>query len=226
MIRTGKRRPHLPDLWRMESKALRTGKLEDCVVVWGIPFYAQREYWFKLFIGLNYGIFATFLCNWTMRGIPDPTFSDENIKLYRYLASHSGILSMEKCLGDVDLSRVTKHGTSRRVSSAPSRFGSPNQPPGSGSKRMSLMETLKPRFPSGTFDLSGWRSSTRVDDRSFDMDSIHSSQADELMDEPRQSKLSQEQLTELQRSTHFDKKELQQWYKGTKTIGHEGLLFC
>ncbi len=31
---------------------------------------------------------------------------------------------------------------------------------------------------------------------------------------PRQSKLSQEQLSELQRSTHFDKKELQQWYKG------------
>lgn len=31
----------------------------------------------------------------------------------------------------------------------------------------------------------------------------------------RQSKLSQEQLSELQKSTHFDKKELQQWYKGT-----------
>jgi Ca2+-binding EF-hand superfamily protein len=30
-----------------------------------------------------------------------------------------------------------------------------------------------------------------------------------------QSKLSQEQLSELQRSTHFDKKELQQWYKGS-----------
>lgn len=29
-----------------------------------------------------------------------------------------------------------------------------------------------------------------------------------------QSKLSQEQLLELQKSTHFDKKELQQWYKG------------
>ncbi|EGY13720.1 uncharacterized protein VDAG_00402 [Verticillium dahliae VdLs.17] len=27
------------------------------------------------------------------------------------------------------------------------------------------------------------------------------------------SKLSQEQLSELQKSTHFDKKELQQWYK-------------
>ncbi|KAI9320403.1 calcium-binding protein NCS-1 [Dichotomocladium elegans] len=29
-----------------------------------------------------------------------------------------------------------------------------------------------------------------------------------------QSKLSPEQITELQRSTYFDKKELQQWYKG------------
>ena len=29
-----------------------------------------------------------------------------------------------------------------------------------------------------------------------------------------QSKLSQEELTQLQKSTHFDKKELQQWYKG------------
>lgn len=30
----------------------------------------------------------------------------------------------------------------------------------------------------------------------------------------RQSKLSQDELAELQKSTHFDKKELQQWYKG------------
>lgn len=30
----------------------------------------------------------------------------------------------------------------------------------------------------------------------------------------RQSKLSQDQLLELQKSTHFDKRELQQWYKG------------
>lgn len=29
-----------------------------------------------------------------------------------------------------------------------------------------------------------------------------------------QSKLSPQQLEELQKSTHFDKKELQQWYKG------------
>jgi len=29
-----------------------------------------------------------------------------------------------------------------------------------------------------------------------------------------QSKLSQQELVDLQKATHFDKKELQQWYKG------------
>ena len=33
----------------------------------------------------------------------------------------------------------------------------------------------------------------------------------------RQSKLSPQQLDELQRSTHFDRKELQQWYKGMRS---------
>jgi hypothetical protein len=33
-----------------------------------------------------------------------------------------------------------------------------------------------------------------------------------------QSKLSQQELQDLQKSTHFDKKELQQWYKGMCTI--------
>ncbi|KAL5348485.1 Calcium-binding protein NCS-1 [Pseudogymnoascus australis] len=41
---------------------------------------------------------------------------------------------------------------------------------------------------------------------------------------PRQSKLSQEQLSELQRSTHFDKKELQQWYKGFLKDCPSGML--
>jgi len=31
-----------------------------------------------------------------------------------------------------------------------------------------------------------------------------------------QSKLSQQELADLQKATHFDKKELQQWYKGTE----------
>ena len=36
---------------------------------------------------------------------------------------------------------------------------------------------------------------------------------------PRQSKLSPSQLDELQKATHFDKKELQQWYKGGWNLG-------
>ena len=32
-----------------------------------------------------------------------------------------------------------------------------------------------------------------------------------------QSKLSQQELSDLQKATHFDKKELQQWYKGIVT---------
>jgi neuronal calcium sensor 1 len=32
-----------------------------------------------------------------------------------------------------------------------------------------------------------------------------------------QSKLTQQELSDLQKATHFDKKELQQWYKGIKS---------
>jgi hypothetical protein len=87
---------YLPDLMRLERRAVRTGTLEDRVAVWAIPFYAQRKYWFKLFIGLNYGIFADVLRDWTLRGIPDSSFS-VNVRLYEYLASHAGMLSMEEC---------------------------------------------------------------------------------------------------------------------------------
>lgn len=37
-----------------------------------------------------------------------------------------------------------------------------------------------------------------------------------------QSKLSQQELSELQKATHFDKKELQQWYKGASTCNFPG----
>jgi Ca2+-binding EF-hand superfamily protein len=40
----------------------------------------------------------------------------------------------------------------------------------------------------------------------------------------RQSKLSPQQLEELQKSTHFDKKELQQWYKGRANALSIGLI--
>ena len=38
-----------------------------------------------------------------------------------------------------------------------------------------------------------------------------------------QSKLSQQELGDLQKATHFDKKELQQWYKGTHTFQQDQL---
>ena len=42
-----------------------------------------------------------------------------------------------------------------------------------------------------------------------------------LYTSPSQSKLSQQELIELQKATHFDKKELQQWYKGTSSLPTE-----
>ncbi|THV93284.1 neuronal calcium sensor 1 [Aureobasidium pullulans] len=41
---------------------------------------------------------------------------------------------------------------------------------------------------------------------------------------PSQSKLSQQELGELQKATHFDKKELQQWYKGFLKDCPSGML--
>ncbi|KAF2101858.1 neuronal calcium sensor 1 [Rhizodiscina lignyota] len=40
----------------------------------------------------------------------------------------------------------------------------------------------------------------------------------------KQSKLSQQELAELQKATHFDKKELQQWYKGFLKDCPSGML--
>jgi hypothetical protein len=44
-----------------------------------------------------------------------------------------------------------------------------------------------------------------------------------------QSKLSQQELADLQKATHFDKKELQQWYKGAQprtTLVEHWLMHC
>lgn len=39
-----------------------------------------------------------------------------------------------------------------------------------------------------------------------------------------QSKLSQQELSDLQKATHFDKKELQQWYKGESAVDTECIV--
>ena len=41
-----------------------------------------------------------------------------------------------------------------------------------------------------------------------------------------QSKLSQQELSDLQKATHFDKKELQQWYKGERIVLIQNDLAC
>ena len=41
-----------------------------------------------------------------------------------------------------------------------------------------------------------------------------------------QSKLSQQELADLQKATHFDKKELQQWYKGAHRLGRLSTPDC
>lgn len=56
-------------------------------------------------------------------------------------------------------------------------------------------------------DLASLRNGLR---RLVDKEMLTSSQS--------QSRLSQEQLTQLQKDTHFDKKELQQWYKGPSHV--------
>jgi hypothetical protein len=41
-----------------------------------------------------------------------------------------------------------------------------------------------------------------------------------------QSKLSQQELADLQKATHFDKKELQQWYKGAHSFCEGPRMLC
>lgn len=198
----------LPDVMRLERRASRTGALEDCVAVWKIPFYAQRKYWLELFIGFNYGLFANVLQHWIMHGIPDQTFNKRNVKLFEYLSRHVGILSMDECLGDLNLKRVSKRVISKRYSRPILHIPSPNRSLIGGTQQRSPLQSLRFRISSANADLDA--------QSTFDLYNVNiqSVKKDGLMDGTRQSKLSQEQLTELQRSTHFDKKELQQWYKG------------
>jgi hypothetical protein len=215
---------YLPDLVQLELKALATGKMKDAIAVWSVPLYAQRKYWFKLFIGFNYGIFSTFLMNWTIRGIPDPTFGEPTLRIYEYLAKNAGInlpedvrlyaflstkngvKDMEKAFKKFNTDAPEKHAKTKSTESVPVkrldvksiRSNSPHQ-------------TFRSKLPLDGLKLKIRRSSSNSDNSNL------SSAVDEepqLTDPSRQSKLSQEQLSELQRSTHFDKKELQQWYKG------------
>ena len=209
---------YLPDLIKMEDKAIATQNLEDAFALWGIPYYSQRKYWFKLFIGFNYGLFASLLVHWTLQGIPDPTFGEENVKLYQYLAHNAGIQPIEEIFGDDIIKGARKTLKSKSsldaISAALTR--TPNLTPTEFSAPRSPSVSLKSKLSLESFKL-GFRRTSRKSDIG-NLAAKTTKAEDELTQQPRQSKLSQEQLSELQRSTHFDKKELQQWYKGKSTI--------
>jgi hypothetical protein len=204
---------YLSELIKMEDKAFATQNLADTVAVWAIPYYAQRKYWFKLFIGFNYGLFSPLLSHWTLQGIPDPTFSAENVQIYQYLAGDAGLQSMESIFGALAArpARKLKSKTSLDAISQ-SRKGTPTKGRIATLAQSTSTISLKSKLSFDSFKF-GFRSTSR----SSDIGNVAAKAIeveDELTGEFRQSKLSQEQLTELQRSTHFDKKELQQWYKG------------
>jgi Ca2+-binding EF-hand superfamily protein len=186
---------YLPNLQALEEKALRNEDPKDAFAVWAIPYYGQRKYWFKLFIGFNYGLYATLLGHWMLISIPDHTFSTPSVEIYQYLAENSGISPIEEIIPELNkprkLVRPKSSGTGTSSSSSSS------QASGLGA-------------PLGKLKL-GFRRVFHRSDLAIQEDS---DSEDELTRPTRQSKLSQEQLSELQRSTHFDKKELQQWYKG------------
>jgi len=213
---------HLPDIIQLEWKALDTGDIKDAITCWSIPLYAQRKYWFKLFIGFNYGIFATFLLNWTMRGIPDPTFSEPTLHLYRYLGENAGIESVEdsrvhEFLGTEDgvkSAELLERFLEEQSDQTPPLNDQKSQSKGSSpitqrSTSSSRSTSPRPRFPWDDLVSAALRTGDKLE-----TGAILPGQKVKLI-KCRQSKLSQEQLSELQRSTHFDKKELQQWYKGT-----------
>ena len=202
----------LPDLMEMEKKALTTHAMSDLVVVWSIPFYAQRKYWFKLFIGFNYALFAPLLNHWTLQGLPSPEFNEENIEIYRCLWGNLGLVPMHEVFSDIasPASRLKSklsvtsfnQGRERNSSMVDAASDVSTSPSFTSLKSKLSMDDLK----------SGLRRLFRTSENTK-----RAVKAEGLTELRRQSKLSQEQLSELQRSTHFDKKELQQWYKGELT---------
>ena len=194
---------YLPDLIQLEYKALESGELKDACALWSLPLYSQRKYWFKIFIGFHYGIFADFLTNWTMRGIPDPSFSEPALQLYEYLGKNAGIQSMEDVFGEITLETSFQHLKAKPTSESVLVLRHKVE----SIRSFTPIKALRSRLSLESFHLGPRRNSLNSDIKKLVAENP-------LTQDDRQSKLSQEQLSELQRSTHFDKKELQQWYKG------------
>lgn len=157
-----------------------------------------------------YNTFSLLLNEWPLAGIPDPHIHSDFLVLCKYLVKDLGIEIPEE-VSPKKLKKRYKIGLSPDERVKVAQRG--RSPPGSTwvksppkSRRVFLYSLLDflPGHKRNSSTGSGIDFTAAIE--------VHTSH--ELIEETSQSKLSQEQLSELQRSTHFDKKELQQWYKG------------
>jgi hypothetical protein len=149
-----------------------------------------------------YDIFVSFtdiynilFCQWFMTTLAAPSYTDEYFTLRWHLRDYAGIQPIEEIIYDL---RPRTPLTLLRGALRTETF-------------RAAVHGLSPR-PGTSQDTGHFIA------RPGTPDSL-------LTPNDRQSKLSAEQLSELQRSTHFDKKELQQWYKGKfhQNLNHHNL---
>lgn len=185
--------PCLPSKMRRETRLVEIMKMEVQAQYSGIP-EDLMEVWTINFYGQRafwYDIFVgltdaydILFCQFILETFPSPSYSDEYFELRGYLRRSTGIPPPPQAY-TILLPSMKKKPTS-----------------------CSILQKAK-----------GWIKKINPFDRSHNPPTEHfiaklGTPDGELTSISRQSKLSQEQLSELQRSTHFDKKELQQWYKG------------
>jgi len=176
----------LIEIIELEEQAESSGAWLDAMLVWTVHFYHQRTFWYDIFVGFTYAFEILFSLK-SLETFPAPSYTKEYFDLRRYLRRYAGFPPLEKMFLISHRSCV-KYRISRQLS-----FGKVNH----------LLARVNPlhRAPATLQETEHFFTQLKIPKL-------------ELTPNSRQSKLSQEQLTELQRSTHFDKKELQQWYKG------------
>jgi hypothetical protein len=198
---------YLPDIIAMEERAIDRQRIEDATALWEVPYYGQRKYWLKLFIGFHYAFFAPLFTHWILASLPEPSFSEDTMRMYEYLANNAGIEQKDAIFGLKVINTVRKVFGSKSTSNKTDNVGH------STSSLATADDSAPSNASTSSSTLTAIRSGGIGPTRTLDEQA-----AKKLTRHRRQSKLSQEQLSELQRSTHFDKKELQQWYKGESDL--------
>jgi hypothetical protein len=181
----------LADILKLEERAESSGTLEDAMRVWTIDFYNQRRFWYYIFVGFT-DAFEILFCQRILETYPAPSYSKEYFRLRGYLRHSAGIPPMP-------MPKLYSFRLRNLKRSPKYRF---------------ILQKLNHSLEM----LNHFNRGPGTSQRSEHLVAKLGSPQVELTSISRQSKLSQEQLSELQRSTHFDKKELQQWYKGISSL--------